>query len=170
MAGNTSKMEARRRAREALARINEARAQRDRANVDDAATFVVAVGKSTEVDAWESERLAAFGEYVRAEANRRRADCRAEAAVAIARMQQRGETLATIAELAGLSIGKIRAMLRYAPKPDRHATSAPVRAHQYATPNAGKFQPGSMLAATRPWATQRWCSEDSVGRQSGRFS
>jgi hypothetical protein len=124
MAGNTSKVEARRRAREALARINEARAQRERANVDDAATFVVAVGKSTEVDAWESERLAVVGEYVRGEANRRRADCRAEAAVAIARMQQRGETLATIAELAGLSIGKIRAMLRYAPKPDRHATSA----------------------------------------------
>jgi hypothetical protein len=131
MAGNTSKMEARRRAREALARINEARAQRERANVDDAATFMVAVGKSTEVDAWESERLAVVGEIVRAEANRRRADCRAEAGVAIARMQQRGETLATIAELAGLSIGKIRAMLRYAPKPDRHATSggsgAPVR-------------------------------------------
>src|SRR5712672_405585 len=57
MAGNTSKVEARRRAREALARINEARAQRERANVDDAATFMVAVGKVTEVDAWESERL-----------------------------------------------------------------------------------------------------------------
>ena len=59
-----------------------------RASVDDAATFMVAVGKVTEVDAWESERLAVVGEYVRAEANRRRADYRAEAAVAIARMQQ----------------------------------------------------------------------------------
>jgi hypothetical protein len=43
--------------------------------------------------------------------------------VAIARMQQRGETLATIAELTGLGIGEIRAMLRYAPKPERHAAS-----------------------------------------------
>jgi hypothetical protein len=132
MAGrNTSKVEARRRVRDALARINEARAQRERANVDDAATLMVAVGKATEVDAWESERLAAVREHVRAEASRRRANCRAEAGVAIARMQQRGETLATIAELAGLGIGEIRAMLRYAPKPERHAASggsgAPVR-------------------------------------------
>jgi hypothetical protein len=96
MAGNTSKVEARRRAREALARINESRAQRERANVDDAATFMVAVGKVTEVDAWESERLAVVREHVRAEAIRRRADCGAEAGVAVARMQQRGETLATI--------------------------------------------------------------------------
>jgi hypothetical protein len=130
MAGNTSKVEARRRAREALARINEARARRERVSVDDAATFMVAVGKATEVDAWESERLA-VREHLRAEASRRRADCRAEAGVAISRMQQRGETLATIAELAGLGIGEIRAMLRYAPKPERHTASggsaAPVR-------------------------------------------
>jgi hypothetical protein len=131
MAGNTSKVEARRRAREALARVNEAGAPRERANVDDAATFMVAVGKAAEVDAWESERLAVVREHVRAEASRRRADCKADAGVAISRMQQRGETLATIAELAGLGIGEIRAMLRYAPKPERHAASggsaAPVR-------------------------------------------
>ncbi|BBY42046.1 hypothetical protein MCEL_03410 [Mycolicibacterium celeriflavum] len=131
MAGNTSKVEARRRVREAQARTNEARAQRERANVDDAATFIVAVGKVAEVDAWESERLAVVRERVRAEASRRRANCRAEAGVAIARMQQRGETLATIAELAGMGIGEIRAMLRHAPKPERHAASgssgAPVR-------------------------------------------
>ena len=131
MAGNTSKVEARRRAREALARINEARAQRERANVDDAATFMVAVGKLTDVDVWESERLAVVREHVRAEATRRRENCGAEAGVAVARMQQRGETLATIAALAGLGIGEIRAMLRYAPKPERQAASggprAPVR-------------------------------------------
>ena len=131
MAGNTPKVEARRRAREALARMNEARAQRERANVDDAATFMVAVGKVTEVDAWESERLAVVREHVRAEASRRRANCGAEAGVAVARLRQRGETLATIARLAGLGIGEIRAMLRYAPKPEGHAanggSSAPVR-------------------------------------------
>jgi hypothetical protein len=169
MAGNTSKVEARRRAREALARINESRAQRERANVDDAATFMVAVGKVTEVDAWESERLAVVREHVRAEASRRRANCGAEAGVAVARMQKRGETLATIAELAGLGTSEIRAMLRYAPKPEGTRQAA-VRVHQYATLEAGKFQPGSMLAATRPWATQRWCSEHSVGCQSGRLS
>jgi len=120
MATNTSKVEARRRAREAQARANEARAQRERANVEDAATYIVAAGRVSEVDAWESERLAQVREQVRAEANRRRADHRAEAGAAVARMQRRGETLATIAELAGVGVGEIRAMLRYAPKAEKH--------------------------------------------------
>jgi hypothetical protein len=115
------------------------------------------------------ERLAVVREHVRAEASRRRADCRAEAGVAISRMQQRGETLATIAELAGLGIGEIRAMLRYAPKPERHAASGG-SVHQFAMLKAGEFQPGFMHAATRPRAALRWCSKDSVGCQSGRFS
>ena len=41
-------------------------------------------------------------------------------------MQQRGETLATIAELTGASVGEIRALLRHAPeaeKPTAGATS-----------------------------------------------
>ena len=117
---NTSKVEARRRVREAQARANEARAQRERANVDDAATLVVAVGKVGEVDAWETERLAQARDQVRAEANRKRVDHRAEAAAAIARMQQRGETLATIAELTGAGVGEIRALLRHAPEAEKH--------------------------------------------------
>ena len=120
MVTNTSKVEARRRVREAQARANEARAQRERANVEDAATFMVATGRVSEVDAWESERLAEVREQVRAEANRRRGDHRAEAGGAVARMQQRGETLTTIAELAGVGVGELRAMLRYAPKTENH--------------------------------------------------
>jgi hypothetical protein len=119
MAGNTSKVEARRRVREAQARANEARAQRERANVDDAATLVVAVGKVSEVDAWDTERLAQARDQVRAEANRKRVDHRTEAGSAIARMQQRGETLATIAELTGAGVGEIRALLRHVPKAER---------------------------------------------------
>lgn len=124
MAGNTSKVEARRRVREAQARANETRAQRERANVDDAATLVVAVGKVSEVDAWETERLTQVRDQVRAEANRKRVDHRTEAAAAIARMQQRGETLATIADLTGASVGEIRALLRHVPKVERHAAGA----------------------------------------------
>jgi hypothetical protein len=123
MAANTSKVEARRRVREAQARVNEARAQRERANVDDAATLVVAVGKVREVDAWESERLVQVRDQVRAEAHRRRLDHRTEAASAIARMQQRGETLATIADLSGASVGEIRALLRFAPKVETPGSS-----------------------------------------------
>ena len=44
------------------------RAQRERANVEAAATFMVATGRVSEVDAWESERLAEVREQVRAEA------------------------------------------------------------------------------------------------------
>jgi hypothetical protein len=99
-----------------------------RANVEDAATYMVAAGRVSEVDAWESERLAQVREQVRAEANRRRADHRAEAGAAVARMQRRGETLATIAELAGAGVGGIRAMLRYAPKAENH-TAGEVRVH-----------------------------------------
>ena len=72
MVTNTSRVEARRRVREAQARANEARAQRERANVEDAATLMVATGRVSEVDAWESERLAQVSEQVRAEANKRR--------------------------------------------------------------------------------------------------
>jgi hypothetical protein len=124
MAANTSKVEARRRVREAQARANEERAQRERANVEDAATCMVAAGRVSEVDAWETERLAQVREQVRAEANRRRADHRTEAGAAIARMQDRGETLATIAELAGVGVGEIRAMLRYAPRTENHTAGA----------------------------------------------
>ena len=144
MAGrNTSKVEARRRVREAQARANEGRAHRERANVDDAATLVVAVGKVGEVDAWETERLAQARDQVRAEANRKRVDHRAEAAAAIARMQQRGETLATIAELAGASVGEIRALLRHAPKAEKHTAGTTSGALGSAGSEAGEHQAAS---------------------------
>ena len=68
MTGNTSKIQARRRVREAQARAKETRAQRELANVEDAATFLVAVGKVSEVDDWETERLAATRDQIRTEA------------------------------------------------------------------------------------------------------
>lgn len=114
MTGNTSKLQARRRVREAQARANETRAQRERANIEDAATYMVAVGKVSEVDVWETERLTVTRDKIRTEACRRRADYQAAAGVAVAQMQQRGETLTTIAELTGTSISEVRAMLRHA--------------------------------------------------------
>lgn len=98
MTGNTSKLEARRRVREAHARVNEIRAQRERANIEHVATVIVAVGRISEADAWESQRLAVVREPVRAEAARRRTAARAQAGVAIARIQQRGEKPTSQAE------------------------------------------------------------------------
>lgn len=114
-AGNTSKVAARHRVREAQARANAARAQRERANMDDAVTLMVAASKARSVDVWEAERLAAVCEQVRAEANKRRSLHRAEAGAAIAEIQGRGETLTAIAELSDLGIKEIRVLLRYAP-------------------------------------------------------
>lgn len=108
-------MEARRRAREATRRANETRAARDKANIENAASYMVAKARLAEIDAWETERLAAFTEQVRAEANKRRAISRAEACAALGLLQESGETLTTIAQLTGDGIRELRAMLRHTP-------------------------------------------------------
>lgn len=117
----TSKTDARRRVREAQAKANEHRAQRERDNAEDAATILVAVGNIEEVDAWEARRLAA----VSAEADKRRAGSRNIAGAGIAKMKARGENLTSIAALTNIGVGELRAMLRYAPKP---ANAAPALA------------------------------------------
>ncbi|MCV7372065.1 hypothetical protein H5P33_04980 [Mycolicibacterium arabiense] len=122
-AAGTSKVEARRRAREATRRANEARAAREKANIESAANYMVAKARLAEIDAWETERLAAVTQQVRAEAGKRRADTRAEAGAAIRLLQESGETLTTIAELTGDGIGEVRAMLRHAPKVEKRTAS-----------------------------------------------
>lgn len=109
-------MVARKRAREATRRANEARAGREKANIENAANYMVAKAKLVEIDAWETERLAAVTEQVRADANKRRAGARTEAGTAIKLLRENGETLTTIAELTGDSITEVRAMLRHAPR------------------------------------------------------
>lgn len=68
----TSKVLARRRARDATRRANEARAAREKANIENAATYMVAKGRLGDIDAWETERLATVTEQVRMEADKRR--------------------------------------------------------------------------------------------------
>ena len=116
---STSKTEARRRVREATRRANEDRAARDKANIEDAANYLVAVGRIAEVDAWKKDRLGQLRDQVEAEAGKRVAGYRAEAGAAIVRMKERGETLANIAARTESGIGEIRARLRHAPIPER---------------------------------------------------
>lgn len=127
-ASTSTKVEARRRAREATRRANEARAARERANIENAANYMVAKTKLAEVDPWERERLTQLRDQVRAEANRRRAIHRAEAGAALKLIQGNGETLTTIADLTGDRIGEIRAMLRHAPKPRKLTASSGLQA------------------------------------------
>jgi hypothetical protein len=123
-AAGTSKVEARRRVREATRRANEARATREKANIENAANYMVAKARLAEIDVWETERLAAVTEGVRAEAAKRRAGTRAEAGAAVRLLQESGETLTTIAELTGDGIGEVRAMLRHAPKAEKATARA----------------------------------------------
>jgi hypothetical protein len=108
MANINSKTEARKKVREAQARANEARLQCERENVDDAASFLVELGRLAAVDEWEQGRVVA----IRAEGERRRYDHRQAGAAAVSRMLDRGATLTAIAELAGVKVSEVRAVLK----------------------------------------------------------
>ncbi|MGO9155435.1 hypothetical protein [Mycobacterium sp.] len=108
MGNINSKAAARKRVREVQARANEARLERERHNVDDAASFLVELGRLAAVDEWEQGRIV----EIRAEGERRRHEHRQAGAAAVARMQQRGETLTGIAELAGVKVSDVRTVLK----------------------------------------------------------
>jgi hypothetical protein len=110
MANINSKSAARKKVREAQAKANEARLQRERVNVDDAALFLVELGRLAAVDEWEQGRVA----MIRAEGERRRHEHRQEGAAAVSRMLDRGESLAAIAKLAGVKVSEVRAVLKSA--------------------------------------------------------
>jgi hypothetical protein len=103
-----SKSAARKKVREAQMKANEARLERERHNVDDAASFLVELGRLAAVDEWEQGRIA----EIRAEGERRRHEHRQAGAAAVSRMQARGESLAAIAELAGVKVSDVRMVLK----------------------------------------------------------
>lgn len=108
MAKRESKDEVRRKVREAQAQANRARLQRESANREDMVAFLVAEQKLAAVDEWEAERH----EQVRLEAEQRREEQRLEGARALARMRERGETVAGIAALGARSEKLVRSYLR----------------------------------------------------------
>ena len=107
MVNINSKAQERKRVREAQIKANEARIERERQNVDDAASFLVELGPpgGRRRVAAESRPRGARG------GGRRRHEHRQAGAAAVARMQERGETLAAIAELAGVKVGEVRTVL-----------------------------------------------------------
>ena len=108
MANINSKTEARKRVREAQAKANETRLQRERENLDDAASFLVELGRLAAVDEWEQGRVV----EIRAEGALRRHEHRRVGAGVVTRMLDRGETLTAIAELAGVKVSEVRAVLK----------------------------------------------------------
>ncbi|WP_301150336.1 hypothetical protein [Mycobacterium simiae] len=117
-----SKSQARRAVREAQTRANQARVQRERQNVEDTAVLLLAQGRLGGIADWEAERI----EQIRAEGQRRRCEHQKKAAEAIARLQQRGESLQAIAELAQTSIAELRALLKSAAQQAPSAAVVPV--------------------------------------------
>lgn len=116
MTGNASASET----RESTRRANEARFAAERANMADAVIFARALVAVAEVDVWEIETLAAAGietgDEMRAAAADPLAHSLAVYGAAIKRMLDSGETLPTIAELTGLEISELHAVLPYAAK------------------------------------------------------
>jgi hypothetical protein len=108
MAKIESKHDVRRKVREAQAQANRERLKRESDNREDMVAFLVAQQKLTAVDEWESDRH----EQVRLEADQRREEQRLEGARALARMRDRGESVASIAQLGGCSEKLVRSYLK----------------------------------------------------------
>ena len=153
MANINSKNAARKKVREAQARANEARQERERLNVDDAASFLVEVGRLAAVDEWEQGRVS----EVHAEGERRRHEHRQEGAAAVSRMLDRGETLAGIAELVGVKGSEVRAVLKSAAAqpvapPDAPGARSAASTASSVAPDEGELggTPTPGLVAARP--------------------
>ena len=108
MAKIESKHDVRRKVREAQAQANRERLKRESDNREDMVAFLVAEQKLTAVDEWESDRH----EQVRLEADQRREEQRLEGARALARMRDRGESVASIAQIGGCSEKLVRSYLK----------------------------------------------------------
>lgn len=110
----SDKLRARQRAREAQRRANEKRASDARANVDDAASIRVLLQRVGAVDAWESVRLDQVTENVRRDAACKRMSHFVNLQTVIGRMRDRGQTIASIADLAEVGARDLQNVLRRA--------------------------------------------------------
>ena len=88
--------------------MNGERLKRESDDRDDMVAFLVAEQKLNAVSRWEAERQAQVG----LEAEQRRAEQRLEGARALARMRDRGEAVADIAQLGGCSVKLVRRYLK----------------------------------------------------------
>jgi hypothetical protein len=110
MKGTTSRSEARAALLKKQAAAAEERKRREVQNVSDLTTFVVEAGKLDGVDEWEHARV----EKLHHEAERKRDKHRANAGRALQAMRFRGESIASIAEQAGVSVAVVRGFLQTA--------------------------------------------------------
>jgi hypothetical protein len=103
-----SKSDVRRKVREAQTLAQQERIQREADNREDMVAFLLAEQKLAAVDEWENERRA----QLHGDAEQRRHEQRIAGAKALARMQDRGETVRDIARLGDMPEKKVRSYLK----------------------------------------------------------
>jgi hypothetical protein len=110
MEKTTSRKLARRRLLEAQQDAAAAREKRERANLTDLTEFTVRMAQVDEVDDWFAGRV----EKLKEEAERKRLSHRRAAGKALHAMRLRGETMASISVTTGLSVSRLRELMKYA--------------------------------------------------------
>ena len=108
------KLRARYRAVELQRKKNEERARRDQANAAGAEEIRAILHRVGSVDTWERKRFDHAAESIRADAVRRRSGHFRGLQTVVEQMRGRGQTLAQIAELAGVDGRELQAALRRA--------------------------------------------------------
>jgi hypothetical protein len=109
MEKTTSRTLARKRLLEAQQDAAAAREKRERANLSDLTEFTVRMAQVDEVDDWLAGRV----EKLKEEAERKRLSHRRAAGKALHAMRLRGETMAGISAATGLSVSRLRELMKY---------------------------------------------------------
>lgn len=120
MEKTTSRKLARRRLLEAQQDAAAAREKRERANLTDLTEFTVRMAQVDEVDAWFTGRV----EKLKEEAERKRLAHRTAAGKALHAMRLRGETMASISSTTGLSVSRLRELMKFASEDHIDSASA----------------------------------------------
>lgn len=135
--GANEKLRARYRAVELQRRRNEERARRDRANAAIAEEIRAILHRVGAVDTWERERFDHAAESIRADAVKRRSGHFRWLQTVVEQMRGRGQTLAQIAELAGVDLREIQTALRRARSGDTSRQSSSASTEASRRPDVG---------------------------------
>lgn len=131
------KLRARYRARELQRKRNEERARRDRANAAGAEEIRAILHRVGAVDTWERKRFDYAAESIRADAVKRRSGHFRGLQNVVEQMRGRGQTLAQIAELAGIDVRELQTALRRARSGDTGRQGSPTSSETSGGPDSG---------------------------------
>lgn len=134
--GVNDKLRARYRAVESQRKKNEERARRDRANAAGAEEIRASLHRVGAVDTWERKRFDHAAESIRADAVKRRSGHFRGLQNVVEQMRGRGQTLAQIAELAGIDVRELQTALRRARSGDTGRQGSPASSETSGRPDS----------------------------------